>query len=227
MNFVIPAHPEASVEITSTDDRFPVRRIYCIGRNYLAHRVEMGNDDRKPPFFFQKPADALVPNGGEFPYPSQSDNVHHEIELVVAIDKSGKDIAVEDALDHVYGYALGVDMTRRDLQSKAKADGNPWEAAKGFDHSAPIAAIRPVSEIGHPDAGRIWLAVNGKIRQDSDLNMQIWSVQEGISHLSKLFEVMPGDLIYTGTPDGVGPIVPGDVLTGGIDGIGNIKISIT
>lgn len=227
MSFVIPTQPEASVEVTSTDDRFPVRRIYCIGRNYLAHRVEMGGDDRKPPFFFQKPADALIPNGGEFPYPPQSNNVHHEIELVIAIKKSGKDIAVEDALDHVYGYALGIDMTRRDLQSKAKADGNPWEAAKSFDHSAPITAIRPINEIGHPDAGRIWLSVNGEIRQDSDLNMQIWSVQEGISHLSKLFEVMPGDLIYTGTPDGVGPIVPGDIITGGIDGIGKIKIAVT
>ncbi|MBT4934441.1 MAG: fumarylacetoacetate hydrolase family protein [Rhodospirillaceae bacterium] len=226
MSFVIPEHPVASVDISGTEDRFPVRRIYCIGRNYLAHRVEMGNDDRKPPFFFQKPADALVANGGEFPYPPQSDNVHHEIELVVAIGKGGKDIAVEDALDHVYGYALGIDMTRRDQQSKAKADGKPWEAAKGFDHSAPIATIRPVSEIGHPDAGRIWLSVNGESRQDSDLNLQIWNVQEGISHLSKLFEVMPGDLIYTGTPDGVGPVTTGDVMTGGIDGIGEIEITV-
>jgi fumarylpyruvate hydrolase len=226
MNFVIPAHPVASVEVTGTDERFPVRRIYCIGRNYLAHRVEMGNDDRKPPFFFQKPADALVASGGKFPYPSLSDNVHHEIELVIAIGKGGKDIAVEDALDHVYGYALGIDMTRRDQQSKAKADGKPWEAAKGFDHSAPITPIRPVNEIGHPDAGRIWLAVNGETRQDSDLNLQIWNVQEGISHLSKLFEVMPGDLIYTGTPDGVGPIISGDVMTGGIDGIGEIEITV-
>jgi len=226
MSFVIPEHPVASVDISGTEDRFPVRRIYCIGRNYLAHRVEMGNDDRKPPFFFQKPADALVANGGEFPYPPQSDNVHHEIELVVAIGKGGKDIAVEDALDHVYGYALGIDMTRRDQQSKAKADGKPWEAAKGFDHSAPIATIRPVSEIGHPHAGRIWLSVNGESRQDSDLNLQIWNVQEGISHLSKLFEVMPGDLIYTGTPDGVGPVTTGDVMTGGIDGIGEIEITV-
>ncbi len=226
MNFVIPAPPVASVEITGTGDRFPVRRIYCIGRNYLAHRKEMGHDDRKPPFFFQKPADALVPSGGTFPYPSRSQDVHHEIELVVAIATGGIDIAVEDALDHVYGYGLGIDMTRRDLQSTAKKDGKPWEGAKGFDYSAPISPIRPASDIGHPDSGRIWLAVNGENRQDSDLNMQIWNVQEGIAHLSELYEVMPGDLIYTGTPDGVGPVEPGYVMTGGIDGIGEIEITI-
>jgi len=226
MNFVIPPPPVASVEVIGTNERFPVRRIYCIGRNYLAHIREMGNDERNPPFFFQKPSDALVPNGGEFLYPTQSDNVHHEIELVIAIAKGGKNIAVEDALEHVYGYSLGIDMTRRDLQNNAKTEGKPWESAKSFDHSAPIAPIRPVSEIGHPDAARIWLAVNGKIRQDSNLNMQIWNVQEGISHLSNLYEVMPGDLIFTGTPDGVGPVIYGDVMTGGIDGIGQIKISV-
>lgn len=226
MKFVFPAPPVVSVEVTGTDEHFPVRRIYCIGRNYHAHRVEMGNDDRTPPFFFQKPADALVPTGGEFPYPPESENVHHEIELVVAIGKGGKDIAVEDALSHVFGYSVGIDMTRRDQQSKAKDAGKPWEAAKAFDHSAPIAPIRPVSEIGHPNSGRIWISVNGEIRQDSDLDLQMWNVQEGISHLSKLFEVMPGDLIYTGTPDGVGAILPGDVMTGGIDGIGEIEIKV-
>ncbi|MFB3058101.1 MAG: fumarylacetoacetate hydrolase family protein, partial [Gammaproteobacteria bacterium] len=207
-------------------DRFPVRRIYCIGRNYLAHRVEMGHDDRTPPFFFQKPADALVESGGEFPYPSDTGSVHFEIELVVAIAKGGVDISIEDALDHVYGYGLGIDMTRRDIQSKAKQDGKPWESAKSFDHSAPISPIRPASEIGHPDSGRIWLAVNGEVRQDSDLNLQIWNVQEGISHLSKLYQVAPGDLIYTGTPDGVGPINPGDLITAGIDGIGELEIKV-
>lgn len=226
MSFVFPAPPTASVEVSGTEDRFAVRRIYCIGRNYLAHRKEMGNDDRTPPFFFQKPADALLPTGGEFPYPPQSDNVHHEIELVIAIGKGGKEIAVEDALDHVFGYSVGLDMTRRDQQSKAKDAGKPWEAAKAFDHSAPIAPIRPVSEIGHPAAGRIWLNVNGEARQDSDLDLQIWNVQEGISHLSKLYEVMPGDLIYTGTPDGVGPIKVGDVMSGGIDGIGEVEITV-
>ena len=226
MSFVIPAPPPTSVEVTGTDDRFPVRRIYCIGRNYLAHRKEMGHDDRKPPFYFQKPADALLETGGEFPYPSQSENVHFEIELVVAIAKSGVNISIEDALDHVYGYGLGIDMTRRDIQSKAKQDGKPWESAKSFDHSAPISPIRPASEIGHPDSGRIWLAVNGEVRQDSDLNLQIWNVQEGISHLSKLYQVAPGDLIYTGTPDGVGPINPGDLITAGIDGIGELEIKV-
>ena len=226
MSFVIPAPPPASVEVTGTNDRYPVRRIYCIGRNYLAHRKEMGHDDRKPPFYFQKPADALLETGGDFPYPTLSENVHFEIELVVAIAKGGVDISIEDALDHVYGYGLGIDMTRRDIQSKAKQDGKPWESAKSFDHSAPISPIRPVSEIGHPDSGRIWLAVNGEVRQDSDLNLQIWNVQEGISHLSKLFEVVPGDLIYTGTPDGVGPINPGDLITAGIDGIGELEIKV-
>ena len=226
MNFVIPAPPIASVEVTDSDDRFPVRRIYCIGRNYLAHRKEMGHDDRKPPFYFQKPADALLASGGEFPYPPQSENVHFEIELVVAIARGGVNIPVEDALDHVYGYGLGIDMTRRDLQSQAKKDGRPWDAAKGFDHSAPISAIRPVSDTGHPDSGRIWLAVNGEVRQDSDLNLQIWNVQEGISHLSKLYEVAPGDLVYTGTPDGVGPIQVGDQITAGIDGIGELEIKV-
>ena len=226
MNFVIPAPATASVEVNGTDDRFPVRRIYCIGRNYLAHRVEMGHDDRKPPFYFQKPADALLESGGEFPYPPLSENVHFEVELVVAISKGGANISTEDALDHVFGYALGIDMTRRDLQSQAKQDGRPWESGKAFDHSAPISAIRPASEIGHPHAGRIWLAVNGEIRQDSDLNLQIWDVQEGISHLSKLYEVLPGDLIYTGTPEGVGPINPGDLITAGIDAIGELEIKV-
>ncbi len=226
MSFVIPAPPAASVEVAGGDDRFPVRRIYCIGRNYLAHRKEMGHDDRKPPFFFQKPADALLPSGGEFPYPPQSENVHFEIELVIAISKGGRNIAVDDALGHVYGYSVGIDMTRRDLQNKAKKDGKPWEDAKAFDHSVPIAPIRPVSEIGHPDSGRIWLAVNGEIRQDSDLNLQIWNVQEGISHLSKFYEVMPGDLILSGTPDGVGPTIVGDKLTGGVEGVGELEITV-
>ncbi len=145
---------------------------------------------------------------------------------MVAIAKGGVNISIEDALDHVYGYGLGIDMTRRDIQSKAKQDGKPWESAKSFDHSAPISPIRPASEIGHPDSGRIWLAVNGEVRQDSDLNLQIWNVQEGISHLSKLYQVAPGDLIYTGTPDGVGPINPGDLITAGIDGIGELEIKV-
>ncbi|MBT4888914.1 MAG: fumarylacetoacetate hydrolase family protein [Rhodospirillales bacterium] len=226
MSFVIAQVPVPSVEVAGTDARFPVRRIYCIGRNYHAHRIEMGHDDPEPPFFFSKAGDSLLPSGSNFPYPPQTENLHHEIELVVAMEKGGKDIAAEDALDCIYGYAVGIDMTRRDLQSYAKEHGRPWEAAKTFDHAAPISAIRPASEIGHPGSGRIWLAVNGEVKQDGDLDMQMWNVQEGISHLSKAFEVMPGDLIYTGTPAGVGKVIVGDVITGGIDGIGEIEITV-
>lgn len=227
MKFVIPMSDPPSVAIAGSEDRFPVHRVYCIGRNYLAHVREMGNDERQPPFFFQKPLDALLPSGGEFPYPPASENVQHEVELVVAIGKGGTDIAVEDALDHVYGYALGFDMTRRDLQEKAKETGKPWEASKAFDHAAPIAPIRRVSEIGHPTDSRIWLAVNGEVKQDCTLDLQIWNVPEGIAHLSTLFEVKPGDLIFTGTPAGVGPVKPGDVMTGGIDGVGELEITVT
>ncbi len=226
MSFVFTAPETPSVAINGSDDRFPVHRIYCIGRNYLAHIKEMGNDERQPPFFFQKPLDALLPSGGEFPYPPGSNDVHHEIELVVAMGTGGVEIAPEEALDHVFGYGVGIDMTRRDLQDKAKKSGKPWDAAKAFDFAAPIAPIKPVSEIGHPINSRIWLAVNGEIRQDSTLDLQIWNVQEGISHLSKLFEVKPGDLIYTGTPAGVGAIEPGDVMTGGIEGIGELEITV-
>ncbi|NQU58779.1 MAG: fumarylacetoacetate hydrolase family protein [Rhodospirillales bacterium] len=226
MSFVIPPAEVPSVAIDGSGDLFPVHRVYCIGRNYLAHVREMGNDERQPPFFFQKPTDALVPDGGGFPYPPGSENVQHEVELVVAIGKGGTDIAVKDALDHVFGYAVGFDMTRRDLQEKAKKGGKPWEAAKAFDHAAPISSIKPASDIGHPTDSRIWLAVNDEVRQDSTLDLQIWNVAEGIAHLSKLFEVKPGDLIFTGTPAGVGAIKPGDVMSGGIDGIGALEITV-
>ncbi len=226
MSYVFAPSEISSVAISGSDQRFAVHRIYCIGRNYLEHVREMGNDERQPPFFFQKPLDALVPSGGEFPYPPGSENVQHEVELVVAIAKGGVNIALEDALGHVYGYAVGFDMTRRDLQEKAKKDGKPWEAAKAFDHAAPISAITPASEIGHPTDSRIWLAVNGEVHQDSTLDLQIWNVAEGIAHLSTLFEVMPGDLIYTGTPAGVAAIRPGDVMNGGIDGIGTLEITV-
>lgn len=226
MKFVFPAQETPSVAIAGSDACFPVHRVYCIGRNYLAHVREMGNDERQPPFFFQKPPDALLPSGGDFPYPPGSENVQHEVELVVAIGKGGVNIAVSDALDHVYGYSVGLDMTRRDLQEKAKQGGKPWGAAKAFDHAAPIAPIKPVSEIGHPGGSRIWLAVNGEVRQESTLDLQIWNVAEGIAHLSKLFEVKPGDLIFTGTPAGVAAIKPGDVMRGGIDGIGELDITV-
>ncbi len=225
MSFIFPLE-QVSLPIADTDDRFPVRRIYCVGRNYVAHIRETGNDEREPPFFFQKPADALVPSGGEFPYPSRSDNVHHEIELVVAIGKGGADIPVGQGLDHVFGYGVGLDMTRRDLQGVAKKMRRPWEAGKTFDHAAPCSRIVPASKIGHPAEGAIWLKVNGETRQEADLSDQIWNVQETIAHLSELFELAPGDLIFTGTPAGVGPVARGDGLQGGIEGVGDLEITV-
>lgn len=226
MDYVIPAQPPPTIEVTGENGRFPVRRIYCVGRNYAEHIREMGNDEREPPFFFQKPADAVLPSGSDFPYPPKTEDVHHEIELVVAIGKGAHDIAAADALDHVYGYAVGIDFTRRDLQGKAKEMRRPWEAGKAFDHAAPCSAIRPAARIGHPDKGRIWLSIDGGIKQDGDLSQQIWSVPETIEHLSGLFALVPGDLIYTGTPAGVGPVRRGDVLSGGIDGVGQIEIRV-
>ena len=219
--------PQSSVAIAGTDARFPVRRIYCIGRNYAEHAREMGHDpDREAPFFFSKPADAVVASGAEIPWPPRTNNLHHEIELVVAIAKGGENIGVEHALEHVFGYAVGIDLTRRDLQKEAKERGRPWDTAKGFDHSAPISPLHRADDIGHPQAGRIWLDVNGKNRQQGDLNELIWTVPESLAELSTLFRLEPGDLIYTGTPAGVGPVVAGGKLTGGIDGIDEIAISI-
>jgi fumarylpyruvate hydrolase len=227
MNFAIPAPPAVVVPVDGSDAVFPVRRIYCVGRNYVLHIREGGYDEREPPFFFQKPADALLPSGSEFPYPPQSSNVHHEIELVVAIGTGGRDIDASDALEHVFGYAVGLDMTRRDLQGVAKDMRRPWEAGKAFDHAAPCTTIVPASRIGHPESGRIWLNVNGEIRQEGDLSDQIWNVPEIIGHLSALFELVPGDLIFTGTPSGVGPVQPGDLLQGGAEGIGELEIRVT
>lgn len=205
---------------------FAVRRIYCVGRNYLEHIREMGNDEREPPFFFAKPADAVVVGGGAVPYPPQTSDLHHEIELVVAIGKEGGDIAVGDALTHVYGYAAGLDMTRRDLQAQAKKAGRPWEMAKAFDHSAPIGTLEPASVVGHPDKGAVTLSVNGEERQRGDLSEQIWSVAEAISYLSGFVTLRAGDLIMTGTPSGVGPVVRGDVLEGAIEGVGTVRTLI-
>ncbi|MDH3439814.1 MAG: fumarylacetoacetate hydrolase family protein [Gammaproteobacteria bacterium] len=216
-----------AVPVAGTDDRFPVRRIYCIGRNYEKHVAEMGYDvKRSKPFYFAKPADAIVMSGATVDYPPRTEDLHHEIELVVAIGKAGSAVTVEQALDHVFGYAVGIDLTRRDLQKAAKEKGRPWEIAKGFDQSAPISAIHRASEVGHPAEGRIWLAVNGQIRQDAGLNELIWDVAESIAELSTLFELAPGDLLFTGTPAGVGPLVPGDEVTGGIEGIDEIQITI-
>jgi fumarylpyruvate hydrolase len=218
---------QPAIAVANSEDLFPVRRIYCIGRNYGAHAREMGHDpDREPPFWFAKPADAVVPSGSVIDYPPRTENLHHEIELVVAIGKAGTDVAVGDALEHVYGYAVGIDLTRRDLQKEAKSLGRPWVTAKGFDQSAPVSALHTVADIGHPTSGRIWLSVNDEIRQQGDLNELIWSVAEAIAELSTLFALSPGDLIFTGTPAGVGPVVAGDQVTGGIDEIDEIKITI-
>ena len=205
---------------------FAVRRVYCVGRNYEDHIKEMGNDTRDPPFFFAKPADAVVVGGAAIPYPPQTSDFHHEIELVVAIGKDGSNIAVADALDHVYGYAAGLDMTRRDLQAVAKKAGRPWEMAKGFDFSAPIGTIEPASAIGHPDKGAIRFSVNGAVRQQGDLSQQIWSVAESIAYLSAFVTLRAGDVIMTGTPAGVGAVVRGDVLEGSIDGVGTVKATV-
>jgi fumarylpyruvate hydrolase len=224
MSAVFPAPPRPSVAIQGSEAVFPVHRIYCVARNYAAHAREMGMDpEREPPFFFAKPADAVVADGAPVPYPPRTRNLHHEIELVVAIGRGGREVPVERALEHVYGYAVGNDLTRRDLQTLAKNEGRPWDTAKGFDASAPIAAIRPAASIGHPSRGAIWLEVNGARRQSADLAEMIWSVPEIIAELSTLFELAPGDLIFTGTPAGVGPVVPGDEIVGGIDGLGTLR----
>jgi fumarylpyruvate hydrolase len=225
LEFAPPMAP--TIEVAGSDARFPVHRIYCVGRNYAAHAREMGMDpEREPPFFFSKPADAVVPNGAAVPYPPRTANLHHEIELVIAIGEGGRDIPVENALAHVFGYAVGNDLTRRDLQFAAREKGQPWDVSKGFDHSAPISAIRRVADAGHPERGAIWIEVNGERRQSADLSEMIWTVPEIITELSALFELRPGDLIFTGTPAGVGPVVPGDSLVGGIDGLETLRTTI-
>jgi fumarylpyruvate hydrolase len=224
-DFLFAPHNPVTVPI-ARGGLFAVRRVYCVGRNYAEHIIEMGNDTRDPPFFFAKPADAVVVGGAAIPYPPQTADFHHEIELVVAIGKDGTDIAVEQALDHVYGYAAGLDMTRRDLQAMAKKAGRPWEMAKGFDFSAPIGTIEPASSIGHPAAGAITLVVNGTERQRGDLGDQIWSVGETIAYLSQFVTLRAGDLIMTGTPAGVGAVVRGDVIEGTIAGVGTVRTAI-
>jgi fumarylpyruvate hydrolase len=227
MTFVIPPVASPSAEVLGSDARFPVHRIYCVGRNYAAHAREMGMDpEREPPFFFSKPADALVANGTPVPYPPRTANLHHEIELVVAIGVGGRDIPLANALAHVFGYAVGNDLTRRDLQFAAREQGRPWDVAKGFDGSAPMSAIRPVAESGHVERGAIWLEVNGEPRQRANLSEMIWSVPEIVAELSTYFELRPGDLIFTGTPEGVGPVRRGDSLVGGIDGLETLRTTI-
>jgi fumarylpyruvate hydrolase len=228
VSYVFPAPKTPSVQIEGSADLLPVRRIYCVGRNYAEHAREMGMDpDREPPFFFTKPADAIVPGGGDVPYPSRTQNLHHEIELVVALARGGRGIAVDAALHCIYGYAVGLDLTRRDLQAESRKHGKPWDTAKAFDDSAPLSAIVPAARIGHPARGHIELSVNGALRQQGDLADMIWSVPEIIAELSTLFELAPGDLIFTGTPAGVGPLVAGDRVHGRIEGVGELQIRVT
>ena len=226
-DFVLSPPPQASVAVHNASARFPVRRIICVGRNYAAHAREMGRDpDREPPFFFLKPADTVVDDGATVPYPPLTNNFHYEIELIVAIGQGGADIPLDRALDHVWGYGVGIDLTRRDLQLQAREQGRPWDWGKGFDRSAPIAPLRPVSEVGHPGNGRIWLAVDGVTKQDSDIAKLIWPVPDIISICSRSMTLKPGDIIMTGTPEGVGPVQRGQTMTGGIDGIGEIRIAV-
>lgn len=231
MDYVFAPAPVVAVPVAETGQRYCVHRIYCVGRNYEAHAREMGHDpDREPPFFFTKPADAVLyvapGTTGEFPYPSRSSNVHFEMELVVAIGKGGRDIPAEHAREHIYGYALGLDMTRRDLQAEAKKLGRPWDVAKGFDLSAPLGPIHRTSTVGHIERGAIWLDVNGANQQRADVAQMIWSIDETIAYLSTLYELQPGDLIFTGTPEGVGAVAKGDLMTGGVDGLGQFSVRV-
>lgn len=225
-SYVINPPRQAAVAVQGRNELFPVRRVYCIGRNYADHAIEMGHDpDRELPFFFQKNADN-VNSSGEFPYPAKSSDVHHEIELVVALKSGGVNIEAENALEHVYGYAVGIDMTRRDLQAEMKAARRPWEIGKAFEHSAPVGPIIPASETGHLESGSISLSVNGEQRQKGDLNQMIWKVPEMISYLSEYYEIAAGDLIMSGTPAGVGPVVRGDEMVGSVEGIGELVVKV-
>jgi fumarylpyruvate hydrolase len=227
MDTVIPPPPLACLPVRGTSAVFPVHRIYCVGRNYAAHAIEMGHDPtREEPFFFQKNPDNLVIDGGDFPYPDRSNDVHHEIEMVVALARGGTNIPVGNALDCVYGYAVGLDMTRRDLQAECKKAGRPWEIGKAFEHSAPCSELVPAADIGHPSEGAIWLKVGGEVRQEGNLNQLIWKVPEMIAFLSGLFELKPGDLIMSGTPSGVGKVERGDLLEGHIDRVGDLRVKV-
>jgi fumarylpyruvate hydrolase len=223
--YAITAPVITTVEVTGRAEVFPVARVFCVGRNYAEHAIEMGHDpNREPPFFFMKPADAVVPPG-TLPFPPQTQDLHYEVELVVALGEGGRDIRVEDALDHVFGYAVGLDMTRRDMQAVAKKASRPWDMSKGFDQSAPTGPIRAAEEIGHPERGAVWLRVNDELRQEGDLDQQIWKVPETISYLSTLVTLRAGDLVMTGTPKGVGRAEPGDRLEGHIDGVGEVSVT--
>ncbi|MGF9763948.1 fumarylacetoacetate hydrolase family protein [Microvirga sp. 0TCS3.31] len=231
MAYVIPAPSNPALPVAGTNDLFPVRRVYCVGRNYAAHAREMGGDPtREPPFFFMKPADALQPvaEGAavDHPYPPKTGNYHFEIEMVVALAKGGRDIPVEQALEHVFGYAVGLDMTRRDLQDEAKQLRRPWELGKAADLSGPVGPIHPVSAVGHPGKGTISLTVDGAMKQKADLSDMIWSVAEQIAYLSTYFELVPGDVIFSGTPEGVGAVTRGQTMAGAVEGLGEIRLRV-
>ena len=227
MSHAIKFRSTPELPVVESNQTFPVGRIYCVGRNYAEHAREMGHDpEREPPFFFMKPADAIVHNGAMIPYPQATKDLHHEIEMIVAIGKDGANIPVEKALDHVFGYGVGLDMTRRDLQGEAKKMGRPWEMGKSFDESAPVTALKPASQIGHPAKGAIWLKVNGAVKQNANLNQMTWNVAEQIANLSTFYELFPGDIIYSGTPENVGPVVKGDLMTGHIDGIYDLNAKV-
>ncbi|WP_299606323.1 fumarylacetoacetate hydrolase family protein [uncultured Tateyamaria sp.] len=227
MGFVIPLPQQASVAVAGSEDRFPVRRIFCVGRNYAAHAREMGKDpDREPPFFFTKPADAVADSPCTIPYPPLTADLHHEIELVIAIGTGGANIPADAVMDHVWGAGVGIDMTRRDLQAEAKKMGRPWDWAKAFDFSAPMSPLVPLVDVPSLTAGRIWLAVNGEMRQDADISDLIWPVRDHVAYLSQAVTLAPGDLIMTGTPAGVGAVDPGDVMTGGVAGIGEVEVTV-
>ena len=226
MNYAIEFPGAPTLPVVESNAAFPVGRIYCVGRNYAEHAREMGHDpDREPPFFFMKPADAIVRNGATIAYPQATKDLHHEIELIVAIGKGGSGIPVDKALDHVFGYGVGLDMTRRDLQGEAKKMGRPWEMGKAFDNSAPCTALKTVAMVGHPAKGAIWLKVNGEVKQKGDLSEMIWNVPETIAYLSNLITLRPGDIIMSGTPAGVGPVQRGDRLEGHVDGVGDLAVT--
>ncbi len=226
MDYAIDFPKTPVLPVAGSNKTFPVGRIYCVGRNYAEHAREMGHDpDREPPFFFMKPADAIVQNNATIPYPQVTKDLHHEIEMIVAIGKGGADIPVEKALDHVFGYGVGLDMTRRDIQGEAKKMGRPWEMGKAFDNSAPCTVLKPAAMIGHPAKGAIWVKVNGEVKQKGDLADMIWNVPEMISYLSKLITLQPGDVIMSGTPAGVGPVKRGDKLEGHVDGVGDLAVT--
>jgi len=227
MTYIFPPQKQTALPVRGTDELFPVNRVYCVGRNYAAHAIEMGHDPSKEaPFFFQKNPDNILPQGEDFPYPGRSSDVHHEIELAVALKSGGDNIRSDAALDCIFGYGVALDMTRRDLQAEMKKSGRPWEIGKAFEKSAPCSELVSADETGHPVEGAIWLKINGEIRQQGNLNQLIWKVPEMIAYLSELFTLHSGDIILTGTPSGVGPVQPGDSLHGHVDGIGDLKTNV-